>query len=212
MVIQNNNIYITRGEEATFRATIYMNDGTPFRLLKAPDGSSPHDLIYFTVKTDAFSSDVAFSSDDENVSDDENLVRRYKLDLDMGEDPIKKFKSYDIHELKAEPTVDGHPNASDLTTITDHGKDVLYFYRDDTGKRTFYTAKYTTGSSVDDVLLERYVFDITFVIPTEDTKELFAKTYYWELDWVSTPSGTDKSKKFPLITPSQFIVRGSIYD
>lgn len=203
MVIQNNNIYITRGEEATFRATIYMNDGTPFRLLKAPDGSSPHDIIYFTVKTDAFSSDV------------EDPVLRYKLDLDIGEDPIKKFASYDIHELKAEPTVDGHPNASDLTTITNYGKDVLYFYRDDTGKRTFYTAECKTDLSVADVAdvdLERYVFDITFVIPTNDTKELFAKTYYWELDWVSTPSSTNKSKKFPLITPSQFIVRGSIYD
>lgn len=200
MVIQNNNIYITRGEEATFRATIYMNDGTPFRLLKPPAGSAPHDLIYFTLKTDAFS------------SDDENLVLRYKLDLDIGENAIKKFASYDIHELAAEPTDDGHPNASDLTTITTYGKDVLYFFRDDTGKRTFYTAKYTTGSSVDDVLLERYVFDITFVIPTDDTKTLFAKTYYWELDWVSTPYGTDISKKFPLITPSQFIVRGSIYD
>ena len=199
MVIQNNNIYITRGEEATFRATIYMNDGTPFRLLKPSEGNAPHDLIYFTLKTDAFS------------SDDENLVLRYKLDLDKGKDAIKKFASYDIHELKAEPTDDGHPDASDLTAITYYGKDVLYFFRDDTGKRTFYTAKYTTGSSVDDVLLERYVFDITFVIPTNDTKQLFAKTYYWELDWVSTPSGTD-SKKFPLITPSQFIVRGSIYD
>ena len=205
MVIQNNNIYITRGEEATFRATIYMNDGTPFRLLKSPDGSAPHDLIYFTVKTDAF------SSDNENLSDDENLVLRYTLDLDIGEDPIKKFASYDIYELKAEPT-DGHPDASDLTTITYYGKDVLYFFRDDTGKRTFYTAKYTTGSSVDDVLLERYVFDITFAIPSKDTKELFAKTYYWELDWVSTPYDTHISKKFPLITPSQFIVRGSIYD
>ena len=200
MVIQNNNIYITRGEEATFRATIYMNDGTPFRLLKPPAGSAPHDLIYFTLKTDAFS------------SDDENLVLRYTLDMDIGENAIKKFASYDIHELAAEPTDEGHPNASDLTTITTYGKDVLYFFRDDTGKRTFYTAKYTTGSSVDDVLLERYVFDITFVIPTDDTKTLFAKTYYWELDWVSTPYGTDISKKFPLITPSQFIVRGSIYD
>ena len=203
MVIQNNNIYITRGEEATFRATIYMNDGTPFRLLKPPEGSAPHDLIYFTVKTDAFS------------SDDENLVLRYKLDLDMGDDAIKKFESYDIHELKAEPTADGHPNASDLTTIKNYGKDVLYFYRDDTGKRTFYTAECKTDLSVadvTDVLLERYVFDITFVIPTNDTKTLFAKTYYWELDWVSTPYDTGISKKFPLITPSQFIVRGSIYD
>ena len=203
MVIQNNNIYITRGEEATFRATIYMNDGTPFRLLKAPDGSSPHDLIYFTVKTDAFS------------SDDENLELRYKLDLDKGENAIKKFASYDIHELAAEPTVDRHPNASDLETIKAYGKDVLYFFRDDTGKRTFYTAECKTDLSVADVTdvdLERYVFDITFVIPTNDTKELFAKTYYWELDWVSTPDGTDTFKKFPLITPSQFIVRGSIYD
>ena len=207
MVIQNNNIYITRGEEATFRATIYMNDGTPFRLLKPLKGNAPHDFIYFTVKTDAF------SSDDENLSDDENSVLRYKLDLDIGKNPIKKFESYDIHELKAEPTDDGHPNASDLKTITDHGKDVLYFFRDDTGKRTFYTAEYTTDSpAVDDVRLERYVFDITFPIPTKDTKELFAKTYYWELDWVSTPYGTDIPKKFPLITPSQFIVRGSIYD
>lgn len=210
MVIQNNNIYITRGEEATFRATIYMNDGTPFRLLKSPDGSAPHDLIYFTVKTDAFSSDV-----ENPVLRDEKLVLRYKLDLDEGKDAIKKFASYDIHELKAEPTADGHPNASDLTTIKNYGKDVLYFYRDDTGKRTFYTADYKTDSSVadvTDVLLERYVFDITFVIPTNDTKELFAKTYYWELDWVSTPDDTDIYKKFPLITPSQFIVRGSIYD
>ena len=205
MVIQNNNIYITRGEEATFRATIYMNDGTPFRLLKSPDGNAPHDLIYFTVKTDAF------SSDNENLSDDEKLVLRYKLDLDTGEDPIKKFASYDIHELKAEPT-DGHPDASDLATIKTNGKDVLYFFRDDDGKRTFYTAEYTTGLDVGDVSLERYVFDITFVIPSNDTKELFAKTYYWELDWVSTPYDTDTSKKFPLITPSQFIVRGSIYD
>ena len=209
MVIQNNNIYITRGEEATFRATIYMNDGTPFRLLKSPAGSAPHDLIYFTVKTDAF------SSDDENLSDDKNLVLRYKLDLDTGKDAIKKFASYDIHELAVEPT-NGHPNASDLTTITTNGKDVLYFYRDDTGKRTFYTAECETDLSVADVAdvdLERYVFDITFVIPTNDTKKLFAKTYYWELDWVSTPDGTKKiSKKFPLITPSQFIVRGSIYD
>ena len=132
--------------------------------------------------------------------------------MDIGENAIKKFASYDIHELAAEPTDTGHPDVSDLTTITTYGKDVLYFFRDDTGKRTFYTAKYTTGSSVDDVLLERYVFDITFVIPTDDTKTLFAKTYYWELDWVSTPYGTDISKKFPLITPSQFIVRGSIYD
>lgn len=206
MVIQNNNIYITRGEEATFRATIYMNDGTPFRLLKPSEGSAPHDLIYFTIKKDAF------SSDDENLELDEKLVLRYTLDLDMGEDPIKKFASYDIYELKGEPTDDKHPDASDLTTIMAYGKDVLYFFRDDTGKRTFYTAKYTTVSDVNDVLLERYVFDITFAIPTEDTKELFAKTYYWELDWVSTPDGTDKSKKFPLITPSQFIVRGSIYD
>ena len=205
MVIQNNNIYITRGEEATFRATIYMNDGTPFRLLKPSTGSAPHDLIYFTVKTDAF------SSDDENLSDDEKLKLRYKLDLDTGKDPIKKFESYDIYELKAEPT-DGHPDASDLATLTNYGKDVLYFFRDDTGKRTFYTADYTTGLDVGDVSLERYVFDITFVIPTNDTKTLFAKTYYWELDWVSTPYGTDISKKFPLITPSQFIVRGSIYD
>lgn len=204
MVIQNNNIYITRGEEATFRATIYMNDGTPFRLLKPSDGSSaPHDLIYFTVKTDAFSSDK------------ENMVFRYELDLDKGKDPIKKFASYDIHELKAEPTNDRHPDASDITTIKNYGKDVLYFYRDDTGKRTFYTAECKTDLSVADVTdvdLERYVFDITFVIPTNDTKELFAKTYYWELDWVSTPSSSNISKKFPLITPSQFIVRGSIYD
>ena len=201
MVIQNNNIYITRGEEATFRATIYMNDGTPFRLLKPSTDGAPHDLIYFTVKTDAFS------------SDDENLVLRYKLDLDIGENPIKKFASYDIHELAAEPTDTGHPDVSDLTTITTYGKDVLYFFRDDTGKRTFYTAEYTTSSpAVGDVRLDRYVFDITFVIPTDDTKTLFAKTYYWELDWVSTPYGTDISKKFPLITPSQFIVRGSIYD
>ena len=200
MVIQNNNIYITRGEEATFRATIYMNDGTPFRLLKPSTGNAPHDLIYFTLKTDAFS------------SDDENLVLRYMLDLDIGENAIKKFASYDVHELAAEPTDTGHPDASDLTTITTYGKDVLYFFRDDTGKRTFYTAEYETVSSAENVLLERYVFDITFVIPTKDTKELFAKTYYWELDWVSTPYGTNKSKKFPLITPSQFIVRGSIYD
>lgn len=200
MVIQNNNIYITRGEEATFRATIYMNDGTPFRLLKTPTGNTPHDLIYFTLKTDAFS------------SDDENLELRYTLDLDKGDNAIKKFASYDIHELAAEPTDDGHPNASDLTTIKNHGKDVLYFFRDDTGKRTFYTAEYETVSSVNDVRLERYVFDITFAIPTNDTKTLFAKTYYWELDWVSTPYGTNISKKFPLITPSQFIVRGSIYD
>ena len=206
MVIQNNNIYITRGEEATFRATIYMNDGTPFRLLKPPKGSAPHDLIYFTVKTDAFSSDV------------EKPVLRYELDLDIGEDPIKKFASYDIHELVAEPTADRHPNdARDLTTIKNYGKDVLYFYRDDTGKRTFYTAECTTDLSVadvDDVDLERYVFDITFVIPTNDTKKLFAKTYYWELDWVSKSYEVDTviSKKFPLITPSQFIVRGSIYD
>lgn len=206
MVIQNNNIYITRGEEATFRATIYMNDGTPFRLLKPSKGGAPHDLIYFTIKKDAF------SSDDENLELDEKLVLRYTLDLDKGENPIKKFASYDIHELKAEPTDDGHPDASDLTTITYYGKDVLYFFRDDTGKRTFYTAK-SIGLSADDTFLERYVFDITFAIPTNDTKELFAKTYYWELDWVSTPYGTDKSpKKFPLITPSQFIVRGSIYD
>ena len=206
MVIQNNNIYITRGEEATFRATIYMNDGTPFRLLKPSNDGAPHDLIYFTVKTDAF------SSDNENLSDDKKLVLRYTLDLDIGKNPIKKFASYDIYELKAEPT-DGHPDASDLTTITYYGKDVLYFFRDDTGKRTFYTAEYTTSSpTVGDVSLERYVFDITFVIPTKDTKELFAKTYYWELDWVSTPYGTNISKKFPLITPSQFIVRGSIYD
>ena len=204
MVIQNNNIYITRGEEATFRATIYMNDGTPFRLLKPPEGSAPHDLIYFTVKKDAF------SSDDENLSDDEKFVLRYKLDLDEGKDAIKKFASYDIYELKAEPT-DGHPDASDLETIKAGGKDVLYFFKDDTGKRTFYTAN-SIGLSVNDTSLERYVFDITFVIPTKDTKELFAKTYYWELDWVSTPYGTDISKKFPLITPSQFIVRGSIYD
>ena len=206
MVIQNNNIYITRGEEATFRATIYMNDGTPFRLLKPSKGGAPHDLIYFTVKTDAF------SSDDENLSDDENSVLRYKLDLDTGKDAIKKFASYDIYKLAYEPTYDGHPDASDLNTITTNGKDVLYFYRDDTGKRTFYTAEYTTGLDVDDVRLERYVFDITFVIPTNDTKKLFAKTYYWELDWVSTPDGSKISKKFPLITPSQFIVRGSIYD
>ena len=208
MVIQNNNIYITRGEEATFRATIYMNDGTPFRLLKSPDGSAPHDLIYFTIKTDAF------SSDNENLSDDEKLVLRYELDLDIGEDAIKKFESYDIHELVAEPTDDRHPNdAKDLTTIKNYGKDVLYFFRDDTGKRTFYTAEYnTTDPSVEDVFLYRYVFDITFVIPTDDTKKLFAKTYYWELDWVSTPYDTGISKKFPLITPSQFIVRGSIYD
>ena len=209
MVIQNNNIYITRGEEATFRATIYMNDGTPFRLLKSPDGSAPHDLIYFTVKTDAF------SSDNENLSDDENLVFRYKLDLDIGENAIKKFASYDIYKLKAEPTDKNHPDASDLETIKYYGKDVLYFFRDDTGKRTFYTAECKTDLSVADVTdvsLERYVFDITFVIPTKDTKELFAKTYYWELDWVSTPYSTDTSKKFPLITPSQFIVRGSIYD
>ena len=207
MVIQNNNIYITRGEEATFRATIYMNDGTPFRLLKPPKGNAPHDFIYFTVKTDAF------SSDNENLSDDENLVLRYKLDLDIGEDAIKKFASYDIHELKAEPTDNRHPNdASDLETIKNYGKDVLYFFRDDTGKRTFYTADYTTISSAEDVRLERYVFDITFVIPTNDTKTLFAKTYYWELDWVSTPYDINISKKFPLITPSQFIVRGSIYD
>lgn len=208
MIIQNNNIYITRGEEATFRATIYMNDGTPFRLLKPPEGGAPHDLIYFTVKTDAFSSDDAFSSKDEK------LVLRYELDLDAGKDPIKKFASYDIHELKAEPTNTHHPaDASDLETIKYYGKDVLYFYRDYTGKRTFYTAEYnTTVPSVNDVFLERYVFDITFAIPTNDTKELFAKTYYWELDWVSTPDGTDTSKKFPLITPSQFIVRGSIYD
>ena len=208
MVIQNNNIYITRGEEATFRATIYMNDGTPFRLLKPPAGSAPHDLIYFTVKKDAFSSDV------ENASDDENLVLRYELDLDTGKDAIKKFASYDIHKLKAEPTDDRHPNdASDLETIKAFGKDVLYFFRDDTGKRTFYTAEYTTDlPTVDDVTLERYVFDITFPIPTKDTKELFAKTYYWELDWVSTPYNTKTSKKSPLITPSQFIVRGSIYD
>ena len=200
MVIQNNNIYITRGEEATFRATIYMNDGTPFRLLKPSAGGAPHDLIYFTIKTDAFS------------SDDENLVRRYKLDLDTGKDAIKKFASYDIYELANEPT-GGHPSESDLETIKAWGKDVLYFFKDDTGKRTFYTAEYTTGLDVGDVSLERYVFDITFVIPTDDTKQLFAKTYYWELDWVSTPYGTDKSpKKFPLITPSQFIVRGSIYD
>ena len=204
MVIQNNNIYITRGEEATFRATIYMNDGTPFRLLKPSKGNAPHDLIYFTVKTDAFS------------SDDENLVLRYTLDLDTGNDAIKKFASYDIHKLAAEPTDDGNPNASDLNTIKYYGTDVLYFFRDDTGKRTFYTAECKTDLSVADVTdvdLERYVFDITFVIPTNDTKELFAKTYYWELDWVSTPDGTKKSpKKFPLITPSQFIVRGSIYD
>ena len=207
MVIQNNNIYITRGEEATFRATIYMNDGTPFRLLKPSEGNAPHDLIYFTVKTDAF------SSDDENPELDENLVLRYTLDLDEGNNPIKKFESYDIHELKAEPTNTGHPDAGDLATIKAWGEDVLYFFRDDTGKRTFYTAEYTTGSDVGDVFLERYVFDITFVIPTNDTKTLFAKTYYWELDWVSTPDGTKKSpKKFPLITPSQFIVRGSIYD
>ena len=206
MVIQNNNIYITRGEEATFRATIYMNDGTPFRLLKPPEGSAPHDLIYFTVKTDAF------SSDDENLSDDEKFVLRYKLDLDIGKDAIKKFTSYDIHELVAEPTDDRHPDASDLATIKTYGKDVLYFFRDDTGKRTFYTAEYTTGSDVGNVFLDRYVFDITFVIPTNDTKTLFAKTYYWELDWVSTPYDTGISKKFPLITPSQFIVRGSIYD
>ena len=203
MVIQNNNIYITRGEEATFRATIYMNDGTPFRLLKPSKGGAPHDLIYFTIKKDAFS------------SDDENLVLRYKLDLDKGKNPIKKFESYDIYELAAEPTNDGHPNASDLTTIKNYGKDVLYFYRDDTGKRTFYTAECKTDLSVADVTdvdLERYVFDITFVIPTKDTKTLFAKTYYWELDWVSTSYSTNISKKFPLITPSQFIVRGSIYD
>lgn len=210
MIIQNNNIYINRGEEATFRATIYMSDGTPFRLLKPKEGKAPHDVIYFTVKKDAYTSDLGV---------DDGKIIRYELDMDKLDPankiyPVKKFVSYDAYELGGKPKENGEKitpaDDTDFNLINTNGEDVIYYYVEN-GKRTFYYVK-TKGSTTDTMMLEKYVFDLSFVIPTDDTKQLFAKTYYWELDWVSTPAGTDVSKKIPLITPSQFVVGGSIYD
>lgn len=205
MVVQNNNIYINRGEEATFRATIYMSDGTPFRLVKPVTGEAPHDVIYFTVKKDAYTSDLGV---------DDGVVIRYTLDLDAGEYPVKKFTAYDVYELEGEPVENGShivpASDTDFNLIKTNGSDVIYYYVEN-GKRIFYYVK-LLGTTTATTYLEKYVFDVAFAIPTDDTKTLFAKTYYWELDWVSTPAQTEFSKKIPLITPSQFVVGGSIYD
>ena len=205
MIIQNNNIYINRGEEATFRATIYMSDGTPFRLLKPATGETPKDVIIFTVKKDAYTSDLGA---------DEGIILRYTLELDKGDYPVKKFISYDAYELMNKPVENGKvinpADNTDFELIKLNGENVIYYYVEN-GKRTFYYVQ-TLGTTQYGTNLEKYVFDVSFVIPTDDTKQLFAKTYYWELDWVSTPAQTDVSKKIPLITPSQFVVGGSIYD
>ena len=84
----------------------------------------------------------------------------------------------------------------------------LYKFTGSDDVTTYYVRK-------NDTELEVYVSDVCFVIPTDDTKNLTEDTYYYALDWVSTTVDLENNtyaKKIPLITPSEFIIGGSIYD
>ena len=77
MQIQNGKIYIARGEETTFRAKLYMNDGTPFRILKQ---STPYEkeVFIFTLKRTPYKRDSA---------DDSDIILRYNMTAYDTENP-----------------------------------------------------------------------------------------------------------------------------
>lgn len=205
MQIQNGKIYLSRGEECTFRAKIYMNDGTPFRLLKQ-GGESENDTFYFTVKRNPYKRDDG----------EDDYVLRYKLvvydsDPMAGTSNLPLLDSMLCIQLEYQPTYDlttgaYEPSVSDKERIAN--TNCLYKFTGSDDVTTYYVRK-------NDTELEVYVSDVCFVIPTDDTKNLTEDTYYYALDWVSTTVDLENNtyvKKIPLITPSEFIIGGSIYD
>lgn len=210
MVIQNGKIYIARGEEATFRAKLYMNDGTPFRIL-AQSAPYENETFYFTVKRNPYRRDDTDQSD---------YVIRYTLpayetDNTKIENSLPILSSMTIVKLSNTPTAKtggGYtPSSSDTAKITTN---CLYSFTGSDGVTTYY---YRTAPNTSDKTLDVYICDIMFVIPTDDTKNLTEDTYYYALDWVSIvgadkDNGYKNTKKVPLIHPSEFIIGGSIYD
>ena len=207
MRIQNGKIYIARGEETTFRAKLYMNDGTPFRLLKQ---SVPHEIenFWFTVKRNPYKRDDSEQTD---------YVIRYRLkaydDSVTGSSNLPLLSTMDVVPLSTKPTAttagDFSPGAADAGKVTTN---CLYSFTGSDGVITYY---YKVDSDSDDKTLGIYVCDILFVIPTSDTKNLTEDTYYYALDWESiirTNDVRENRKKVPLILPSEFIIGGSIYD
>lgn len=207
MQIQNGKIYIARGEESTFRAKLYMGDGTPFRLLKQ---SAAHEIenFWFTIKRNPYKRDDVEQTD---------YVIRYQLkvydDSVTGSANLPLLNTMDVVALSTQPTANTSgtfsPGAADVGKVTTN---CLYAFTGSSGVTTYY---YRVTPDADDKTLGIYVCDIMFVIPTSDTKNLTEDTYYYALDWesiVRTNDGRESRKKVPLILPSEFIIGGSIYD
>lgn len=101
------------------------------------------------------------------------------------------------------------PSSADAAKVTTN---CLYSFTGSDGVVTYY---YRVAPGTTDKTLGKYVCDVVFVIPTDDTKNLTEDTYYYALDWesiVGMTGGYKSRKKVPLILPSEFIIGGSIYD
>lgn len=207
MQIQNGKIYIARGEETTFRAKLYMNDGTPFRILKQ---STPYEkeVFIFTLKRTPYKRDSA---------DDSDIILRYNMTAYDTENPknehLPLLENMLVVQLSNSPTPSSTgeytPSSADAAKVTTN---CLYSFTGSDGVVTYY---YRVAPGTTDKTLGKYVCDVVFVIPTDDTKNLTEDTYYYALDWesiVGMTGGYKNRKKVPLILPSEFIIGGSIYD
>lgn len=207
MQIQNGKIYIARGEEATFRAKLYMNDGTPFRILKQSVPYEKEEFI-FTLKRTPYKRDSA---------DDSDIILRYEMVAydteNIKNEHLPLLENMLIVQLSNSPTPSSTgeytPASADAAKVTTN---CLYSFTGSDGVVTYY---YRAAPGTTDKTLGKYVCDVMFAIPTDDTKNLTEDTYYYALDWesiVGTAGGYKNRKKVPLILPSEFIIGGSIYD
>lgn len=207
MQIQNGKIYIARGEETTFRAKLYMNDGTPFRILKQ---STPYEkeAFIFTLKRTPYRRDSA---------DDSDIILRYNMTAYDTENPknenLPLLENMRVVALSNSPSPSPggvySPSSADSARIITN---CLYSFTGSDGVVTYY---YRVAPGTTDKTLDKYVCDVVFVIPTDHTKNLTEDTYYYALDWesiVGMTGGYKSRKKVPLILPSEFIIGGSIYD
>lgn len=207
MQIQNGKIYIARGEETTFRAKLYMNDGTPFRILKQ---STPYEkeVFIFTLKRTPYKRDSA---------DDSDIILRYNMTAYDRRNPknehLPLLENMRVVALSNSPTPSSTgeyiPASADAEKVTTN---CLYSFTGSDGVVTYY---YRLAPGTKALALGKYVCDVVFVIPTDDTKNLTEDTYYYALDWesiVGMTGGYKSRKKVPLILPSEFIIGGSIYD
>lgn len=207
MQIQNGKIYIARGEEATFRAKLYMNDGTPFRILKQ---STPYEkeAFIFTLKRTPYRRDSA---------DDSDIILRYNMTAydteNINNEHLPLLENMRVVALSNSPSPSPggvySPLSADSARITTN---CLYSFTGSDGVVTYY---YRVAPGTTDKTLGKYVCDVVFVISTDDTKNLTEDTYYYALDWesiVGMTGGYKNRKKVPLILPSEFIIGGSIYD